>query len=86
MALSLPITLVTGLSAPAAYARISSVTMTHIELTANVQVWASADARLALVPTIHDLSFSLPYNAAPTLASVYQALKTQESFVGSLDV
>lgn len=86
MALQHTFEMAEGISLPAAYARISSIAHNHAETVVSVQVWASAAARQADLPTIWSQSFSLPWTDGVSLTSAYVALKQVPMFSAALDV
>ena len=86
MALSLSVSLDSGITAAEAYARISSIQHTHAETSVSVQIWATAAARQSNLQTIKELSFSLPWTDGVSLSGAYTALKNEDFFTGAIDV
>lgn len=68
MALQLSISLESGITCPEAYARISSITHGHSELTVHVETWASAQSRTDLKPIVRSQSYMLPFTETSSLA------------------
>jgi len=85
MALSLSISLDTGIQCPSAYARISSIMLTHSELVVYVETFASVSAREQEKPTIRSGSYSLPFTSPVSLVVCYDLLKQVEEFSSSVD-
>lgn len=85
MALQFSRTLSSGITLPTAYARISSIMLSHSEVVVQVEVFADAQARLDLKPIAESISFSIPWTDSISLTNTYIALKEQDYFIGAED-